>query len=198
MSLISRESGTVAFGSGVRHLIGEAITWTVVIAAGFGVVFFFDDIRSVLKGATAAVQQTYEAQENEPQQVAASSGFDRSVHLRANSHGHFAVKADINGRDIALMADTGATYVALTYEDARDAGFTHNDLQFTSRSRTANGIANMAMVTLDWVRVGDIEVRNVRAMVAEPGKLHISLLGMSFLRRLASFEMRGSKLVLNQ
>lgn len=190
----------MAMGSGVRHLVSEAITWSAVMVAGFGAVYYFEEIKTAVTGATVAVQETYRAHEaqSEPQQVVTSSGFDRSVHLRANSSGHFAVRAEINGRDISLMADTGATLVALTYEDARNIGFTLNDLEFTGRSRTANGIAKMALVTLDRVRVGDIEVRNIRAMVAEPGKLHISLLGMSFLGKLAKFEMRGNDLILHE
>lgn len=169
-----------------------------MLVTGFGAVYYFDEIKAAVTSGIVTVQQSQDVREESPQQTVTSSGFDRSVHLRANRSGHFAVGAEINGRDVALLADTGATLVALTYDDAREIGFTPNDLSFTARSRTANGTANMAMVTLDRIRVGDIEIRNVRAMVAEPGKLHISLLGMSFLSRLESFHIRGSELVLNQ
>ncbi len=169
-----------------------------MLVTGFGAVYYFDEIKAAVTDAAVAVHQSQDVREEVPRQTVTSSGFDRTVHLRADRSGHFAVAAEINGRDVALLADTGATLVALTYDDAREIGFTHNDLSFTARSRTANGTASMAMVMLDRIRVGDIEVRDVRAMVAEPGKLHISLLGMSFLSRLESFQIRGNELVLNQ
>ena len=63
---------------------------------------------------------------------------------------------------------------------------------------TANGIAKVAPVVLSRVRVGSITVRNVQAAVAEEGALDVNLLGMSFLGRLKSFNMRGNELILIQ
>ena len=70
--------------------------------------------------------------------------------------------------------------------------------EFTMESRTANGTAKIAPVMLDRIRIGDIEVRDVEAFVAEPGKLFQTLLGMSFLRRLSQIDIRGRELVLVQ
>ena len=61
---------------------------------------------------------------------------------------------------------------------------------------TANGRALAAPVTLERVVVGDIEMRRVRALVAKPGALGADLLGMSFLERLGSYEVRGDRLTL--
>ena len=63
---------------------------------------------------------------------------------------------------------------------------------------TANGIAKVAPVVLSRVRVGAITLRDVRAAVAEKGALDVNLLGMSFLGRLASFNLRGDELILLQ
>ncbi len=63
---------------------------------------------------------------------------------------------------------------------------------------SANGITNIAMVTIDSISLGDIEVRNVRAAVARPGQLHVTLLGMSFLKQLSRVDFRGRTLVLSQ
>ena len=82
------------------------------------------------------------------------------------------------------MVDTGASLVALTYEDASRAGIYVRDRDFTQLVRTANGIARVAPVTLDRVSIGDITVRNVPASVSERGMLGTTLLGMSFLKRL--------------
>jgi clan AA aspartic protease (TIGR02281 family) len=65
------------------------------------------------------------------------------------------------------MADTGATLVVLTYEDAERLGHSPRSLEFSGIAQTANGVARMAPVTLDRVRVEDITVRDVPAAVAE-------------------------------
>lgn len=118
------------------------------------------------------------------------------VRLKSGRGGHFYAPVDLNGRRIEAVVDTGATTVALSYEDARTAGiFVHNS-DFTMRMRTANGIARAAPVRIDRIDLDGITVRNVRATVAEPGRLHITLLGMSFLGKLRRFEMQRGELIL--
>ena len=68
------------------------------------------------------------------------------------------------------MVDTGASIVALTFEDAERAGLYIRDRDYTQRVNTANGLARIAPVTLDRVSIGDIMVRNVPAAVSEPGQ----------------------------
>ena len=118
----------------------------------------------------------------------------RRVTLQANSYGHFVVQADINGAKVDLLTDTGATYVALNYETAMQLGFSRKTLDFSSRSSTANGIARVAPVKLDYVRIGSIVLQDVDAVVAEPGKMTQNLLGMTFISRLSGFELRGGQL----
>jgi aspartyl protease family protein len=122
----------------------------------------------------------------------------RTVTLSANTYGHYIVEADIGGTSVELLTDTGATYVALNYETALQLGFTAKTLRFSSRSSTANGIARVAPVTLDYVRIGSILVRDVKAVIAEPGKMTQNLLGMSFINRLSGFELRGGRLLMVQ
>jgi clan AA aspartic protease (TIGR02281 family) len=122
----------------------------------------------------------------------------RTVTLNPNTYGHYIVEADIGGAAVELLTDTGATYVALNYETALQLGFTPQTLNFTSRSSTANGIARVAPVTLDYNRVGSILVRDVKAVIAEPGKMTQNLLGMSFINKLSGFELRGGRLLMVQ
>ena len=124
------------------------------------------------------------------------TGFGGEVRLKSEPRGHFVFDASINGRTATLMADTGATIVVLTYEDARKVGLSPQRLDFSAQVKTANGIARVAPFMLDRVRVGDITVRNVQAAVAERDALSVNLLGMSFLGRLSRFEMSGGDLVL--
>jgi len=121
-----------------------------------------------------------------------------SVTLRANRFGHFSVTADINGMPVEMMADTGATYVALTFRTALSLGLQPSELPFTKQTDTANGVTAVAPIMLDEVRIGDIVVRRVEAVVTAPGRLRQNLLGMSFINRLSRFEMSGQRLTLTQ
>jgi aspartyl protease family protein len=120
------------------------------------------------------------------------------VTLAANDQGHFETEAELNGRSVDVMVDTGATIVAMTYEDAERAGIYLKPSDFTHKVSTANGEAKVAPVTISSVSIGSITVRNVEGAVAESGKLHKTLLGMSFLNRLSRVEMRSKNLVLQE
>jgi len=105
------------------------------------------------------------------------------VTLTADSRGHFFTTGTVNGVSMRFMVDTGASTVAFSVDEAKRAGV--NYLAGTrGRVQTANGIAGVYVVKLDSLRVGDITVNNVDAMVVEGDKLGIALLGMSFLNRM--------------
>lgn len=127
-----------------------------------------------------------------------STGDAGAVTLRAGDHGHFETEAEINGRGVAVMVDTGATMVALTFEDAERAGIFLKPADFTQSVATANGAAKIAPVDISSVSIGGITVRNVKGAVSERGKLHRTLLGMSFLGRLSRVDMRSKTLILHE
>ena len=130
--------------------------------------------------------------------ASASSSGRRRVELAASGNNHYFAEAELNGRPVTVMVDTGASMVALTYDDARRAGIYPRDSDFTGRSSTANGVARYAPVDIDRVSIGGIEVRNVRAAVLEDGKLETSLLGMSYLSKVGSVAMQSGRLVLEE
>ncbi len=187
----------MSLSSGTRHLLGEALGCAVVAVAGAFALVHYDDLRraSAELLGLAAPAETAVAHPGvpAPERRQSASG---AVELQAGADGHFHVEVEINGRPIETMVDTGATMVALSYEDAERAGVYVRPADFTMRVNTANGIARAAPVTLDEISLGDITVHNVRAAVSEPGRLQGSLLGMSFLGRLSRFEMRAGVLVL--
>lgn len=126
----------------------------------------------------------------------ASGAADTAVRIPADGRGHFVVEAYVGGRGITMLADTGASAVALTEEDACRAGFNPSSLVYDVPVSTANGTAYAAQVTLARLEVQNIVVRDVQAIVAKPEALDQSLLGMTFLKRLREFSVRDGTLVL--
>jgi len=116
--------------------------------------------------------------------------------FRRGMGGHFQVRANINGADIPLIFDTGASAVVLTSEDARKAGIDTDALRYTVSVSTANGMGKAASVRLDNMNVGGIERQGVRAFVAEEHALDTSLLGMTFLETLKRYAVSSNSLEL--
>ena len=120
----------------------------------------------------------------------------RAVEIARASGGGFSVAAQVNGARIPMVLDTGASAVVLTQEAAKAAGLPLEVLNYSVNVDTANGRARAAPVTLDRLSIGDITERSVPALVAQGGQLRTSLLGMTFLNRLESWEVRGDKLMM--
>ena len=116
------------------------------------------------------------------------------VVLHKSLGGHFETSVDINGVPVAVLIDTGASAVALRYEDAMRIGVDPADLAFTQTILTANGRAMAAPVRLRQVALGPILREDVQATVIEEGQLDQSLLGMSFLSTLDFLQMRTDEL----
>ena len=110
--------------------------------------------------------------------------------------GHFEVGANVNGTDMVLMFDTGASAVVLSYDDAERVGIDVGNLRFNLQVSTANGTGHAARATLDRIEVGGIVRSRVRAFVAEQGALEGSLLGMTFLETLSHYGVTNNRLEL--
>ncbi|MEW5963525.1 MAG: TIGR02281 family clan AA aspartic protease [Pseudomonadota bacterium] len=125
------------------------------------------------------------------------AGGPRTVRIRQRGDGHFAARAEVNAAAIlTMMIDTGASTVVLKATDAQRVGIDTGALAFSIPVQTANGPTYAAATRLRSISIGGIEVRDVDALVAKPGSLNESLLGMSFLRRLRSYEISGEFLTL--
>lgn len=118
------------------------------------------------------------------------------VEIARGRGGDFQVATEVNGGKISMILDTGASTVVLTQEAAKAAGLPIEMLAYNVAIDTANGRARAASVTLDRVAVGSIVERSVPALIAQPGQLRTSLLGMTFLNRLQSWEVRGDRLLM--
>jgi aspartyl protease family protein len=129
-------------------------------------------------------------------QLAASQG-PASVRIRKLADG-FIATSEINGQSMSALVDSGAATVVLRQSDAERAGIDVRSLTFDTPLKTANGTSYLAPVRLKSVRIGDIVADDVEALVAKPGTLNENLLGMSFLRRLTSYEVAGDFVTLRQ
>ena len=116
--------------------------------------------------------------------------------LRPDTRGHFLTRAYINNKQIRVILDTGATNVVLAYKDARKLGFRPKKTDFTVPTRTANGRTYLAPVMLRSVRIGNAEERSIEAAVAPKGAMSVTLLGMSYLKKLKRVELKNGRLIL--
>jgi aspartyl protease family protein len=121
----------------------------------------------------------------------------RVVQVARGQAGEFALHARINGVEAAMVIDTGATSVVLTYETAKAAGLPLELLEYDVDVETAGGHTRAARLTLDRLAIGKLVERSVPALVVPRGQMKTNLLGMSFLDRLESWEVRADRLMLH-
>lgn len=121
-----------------------------------------------------------------------------SLVLQADDLGHFHVTASMNFHNVDVLVDTGASYVALTYADAARLALLPDKSEFRIPMSTANGITRAAPILIDSIEVGQVAVHNVKAVVMPDRALGISLLGMSFIKKLSNVKMGQGKLELTQ
>ncbi|MGB2881279.1 MAG: TIGR02281 family clan AA aspartic protease, partial [Rhodoferax sp.] len=99
--------------------------------------------------------------------------------LTAGSGGHFFTLGQINGKSVQMVVDTGATAVSLSVQDAQRLGIAYQSGQ-PMRVSTANGVVPAWVIKLSSVRVGDVSVHGVDAVVSA-GSMPYVLLGNTFL-----------------
>lgn len=174
-------------------MIGWAIKQVLVWGVVIGVAYYAVSQREVW----FPVVFDGSSERDKPEPTARNTNqASRTVVLRADRLGHFWIRGRVNHADVHFMIDTGATGIALNRQDAASAGIHLQDRDFTLNSHTANGVARAAPVEIRTLEVGTITVRGIPAHVMDGPMTGMALLGMSFLRRLESFEVRGDTLTL--
>lgn len=169
------------------QIVGGAVAW---LAIGFSLV------------AVYAYREPLQAMGREMASVlspgmAVTPTEGSGVVVRRAWGGQFIVRGEVDGSSVSFVFDTGASMVVLSADDAARAGFHPSTLEYRIPVMTANGMTRVAPVQLGEVRVGSISMPRVRAAVAKPGDLESSLLGMTFLDRLSSYQVSRDRLVLN-
>jgi aspartyl protease family protein len=178
------------YGGGAATVARDAVTW---LALGLGLVTIYAYKDELTPIATRVVGELLPGT---AMMVETSSGGLTEVKLRKRLNGHFTANVEVNGEAVSMIVDTGASSIVLRPEDARAAGIDVEEMTFQVPVLTANGRTMAARVWLDDVSVGPLDRTRVEALIAQPGALSQSLLGMSFLSRLRSYEFSGDYLTL--
>jgi len=130
-----------------------------------------------------------------PSQSAAPGWADGLTLTRADD-GHFYADVAIDGQSTKMLIDTGASVIALTGEDAAALGITWDDAEVGQVARGASGPVMGVHTVLPLVELGGFMVEDVPALIIPEG-LFVSLLGQSFLSKIARVEMAGDQLVMS-
>lgn len=192
VALLIYLSGSVLgrYGGGAATIARDAVTW---LALGLGLVTLYaykDELTPV------ASRVVGELLPGTAMTVETSTDGLTEVKLRKRLNGHFTANVEVNGKPVPMLVDTGASSIVLRPEDARAAGINVEEMTFRVPVLTANGRTMAARVWLDDVSIGPLDRARVEALIAQPGALSQSLLGMSFLGRLRSYEFSGNYLTL--
>lgn len=121
-----------------------------------------------------------------------SSG--REVTLERGSDGHFYADVEINGSQVHMLVDTGASGVALSRDAARSAGIATSIGMNEVVGEGAGGAVHGEQVRIDRIRLGPVSMEGVSAVVLDGGEM--SLLGQDFLQRFQSVEIRDDRMIL--
>ncbi len=181
-------------GAGVlasREKLGQNLRflgiWTLIGLVLITAYVYKDDGRNIASRVMAAIVpgETFTLTTSEGRQ---------EVVLRKQRSGHFTINAEINGQSLPMLVDTGATQIALTFDDARRIGLDPSNLNFNREIMTANGVAMAATARIRQIVVGPIVRKNITVSIAERGRLGESLLGMNFLSTLSSIRIEPNEM----
>lgn len=181
-------AGIVGSGRRLGETARSLALWALIILALVAGYQYRYELQDVASRVTAGLIP------GSPLSVTDADG--TTVTLEKRPNGHFEAQSLINGRQVQMMIDTGATTTVLSQRDAAAAGFDTATLSYQIPVSTANGQALAARVTLDEISVGAIARNNVPALVAKDGMLEQSLLGMNFIGTLSGFDIRGDRMIL--
>jgi aspartyl protease family protein len=172
-------------GKAVAWALRQAVAWSAIA----GVVYVLVGYWSALLPARPVA----------PAPVAAPAASDapviNTIRYAADARGEVRLDADVDGATVHFVVDTGANLVTLTLADAEAAGINPAALVFSMKFSTANGETYAAPVELRGIRIGQLSVEDVQAVVVR--NVPVSLLGMSFLSRLDHWEMRSGVLTIS-
>lgn len=173
-------AGRIDWLQKARHLaVWAAIVGVLVVGVSY---------RAELEGVVQRVRTEFSAS------YPVATGAHELV-VAQNGDGGFYVMGEVNGRKVQFLVDTGATDTVLSPDDAKRLGIDTSALKFDQRAQTANGVGYGAKITADSLAIGPIRFDQMPMMVNK-APMGGSLLGMTFLKRLESFQVRERRMYL--
>lgn len=180
----------------IQTLIAGAVTLMMAVSNFVGPVNRV--LVSMLRGESIT-SETYDPATRAAARNQPDTSIGSLVRIPISADRHFRVRSKVSGISIPMLVDTGASTVVLTYDDAlRIVGPKLNEMDFRIPVQTANGTALAAQFVAAEIRIGDIAIKGIIVMIAQPGALGTSLLGMNFLDKLTRFSVERGELVLYQ
>ena len=161
-------------------LFTAALAWVAIFGAGFVLFTFRDDLGLVAQRLKAEAVGTPVTQAGE-------------TRIPMAVDGHFWVRADVNGRPVRFLVDSGATMTTIDRATAQAAGVTI-DPNRSQQVRTGNGMIRVSNGRADSLEVGGIERRGIAVQITESDDLNV--LGMNFLSSLDRWGVEGRWLIL--
>ena len=172
---------------------GGTLFWAGVMVAGVALVAPTLRVDSPRNDAVSIATPSPETEMQDVSLAQATAGNGHaSQELERAPDGHFYAEAQVNGARVRFMIDTGATFVALTRDDAQRAGIPLGSTRATAIG--AGGPVEVIPVTIDRLAIGALAATQVQGAVAD--ELGVSLLGQSFLSQVGTVEIHGDRMVL--
>lgn len=172
-----------------RKALRDAAAWLAIALAIVTAYALRDDAAHLVDRLRGELQPGYAVE-----RVRADGRLELTLQRRDD--GHFGARVTVNGHNLNMLVDTGASVVILTFADAGRAGIDTSRLFFDASVMTTNGRTLAAPVRLDRIAIGGVTFSGLPALVAKPDQLNENLLGINFLNRFESYEVRGDTLVL--
>jgi aspartyl protease family protein len=157
---------------------------------------YFAHSRDGADNAALATTGAAQPAPQEPMATPVALDLPGQTSIAVSGNGHFMADFKVNGRAVSGMVDTGATFVAINEQTARQIGVSLSDLNYRYAVTTANGTTQAAHVTLDRMELGSVRVRGVDAYVLKDKSLTGMLVGMSFMGKLKSYKVEDGVLYL--
>jgi aspartyl protease family protein len=174
--------------SNITSVIFSAVAIT---AAAASIALYIKDTRPMM------LAKPVEAAAAVPAPAPSANGGNVAT-LYSDAHGHFYADVFVRGLPVRTLVDTGASLVSFSADDAAKLGIRSDSSEKKALFNTANGVVTAAIVRVPEMRLQGITVYDVEAAVLPPGAMKGTLLGMSFIKKLASYESRGSGMVMRK
>lgn len=168
----------------VSQLVRQAAAWVAIFAVLYGLLLFRTELAAIWDRARADITGSRQA---------VVTG-QRTV-VKKDDDGHFWVTATVNGQSLDFLIDSGATMTTISAEAATRAGVAVDRGAMPAMVDTANGTAPAWRAQVASIRVGGIAMEDLPVHVSETGG-SVNLLGMNWLSRLSSWEVRGDEMIL--